>query len=164
MPEFHQEGGALDFQPPSGFPGQHTEVKMPRRGVFAISETLPLIQAQAKKMDDARNEWQRLRLEANAAKARAKKVRADLIVTLRVWGNAGSGNVPIKTSAERNEWADADPEVQQAELEADLAQTAQMVAREAYDSTAAVFDTMRSVLGMERDDLKRERSDPHDGP
>ena len=75
---------------------------------------------------DARAEWQRLRIEANNAKAVAKQTRANLVVRLRVFGNDGTGGIPIKTSAERLEWADADPEVQQAELNADLAQTVRL--------------------------------------
>lgn len=157
------------FNPPPGFPGTEiqqapaAQMQMPRRGVFAMSETLPIIQKHLALMDDARAEWQRLRIEANNAKAVAKQTRANLVVRLRVFGNDGTGGIPIKTSAERQEWADADPEVQQAELNADLAQTVQMAAREAYDDAQAAFDTLRSMLGMERDDLKRERGSLHDG-
>jgi len=159
MPEMVPTGGR-DFNPPPGFPQQPGKLQMPQRGAFALSETVPLIQQYATAMRDAREEWQRLRLEANEKKARAKKVRADLIVQLRVFGAEMTGNTPIKTSAERNEWADADADVQQAELDADLAQTVQMSAREAYEEAARVFDTLRSMLGIERDDMKREHGGP----
>lgn len=156
--------GGQGFNPPPGFPQQPGQLQMPQRGAFALSETVPLIQQYATAMREAREEWQRLRLEANEKKARAKKVRADLIVQLRVFGSEMTGNTPIKTSAERNEWADADADVQQAELEADLSQTVQMSAREAYEEAARVFDTLRSMLGIERDDMKREHGGPQFSP
>lgn len=174
MPEFephpppvgdpHPGGG---FNPPPGYPGgaiqqaptAQMQMQMPQRGVFAMSETLPIIQNHLAAMNTARDEWLRLRVAANEAKAHAKQTRANLIVRLRVFGNDGTGGIPIKTSAERNEWADADPGVQQAELDADLAQTVQMAAREAYDDAQAAFDTLRSMLGMERDDLARGAND-----
>lgn len=137
---------------------------MPQRGAFALSETVPLIREWADKMHQSRRAWENARLDANAKKARAKKVRADLIVRLRVFGHENTGGVAIKTSAERNEWADADGDVQQAELDADLAQTVQMSAREAYEETARVFDTLRSMLAVERDDMKREHNAPTYGP
>lgn len=157
--------GGQGFNPPPGFPGQQPgQLQMPQRGAFALSETVPLIQQYATAMREAREEWQRLRLEANEKKAHAKKVRADLIVQLRVFGSEMTGSTPIKTSAERNEWADADADVQQAELDADLSQTVQMSAREAYEEAARVFDTLRSMLGIERDDMKREHGGPHLNP
>jgi len=94
------------------------------------------------------------------AKAKARKVRADLIVYLRVWGTEETGGLPIKTSAERNEWADADADVQQAELEADLAQTVQMSSRAAWEEAQAYFGTLQTMLGMERDEFKFERGGP----
>lgn len=155
-----QSGG--DFSPPPGFPS--TELRMPTRGAFAMSETVPLIQQYAAKMQKARDEWHTLRVEANEKKALAKKVRADLIVQLRVFGLSANGDRPIKTSAERNEWADADADVQQAELEADLAQTVQMSAHDAYDEAVKVFDTIQSLMGIERDDMKRGYGGPQFTP
>jgi hypothetical protein len=128
--------------------------------VFATSEVIPLIQQAAAQMNDARLEWQRLREEADRKKAHAKQVRANLIVRLRVWGNTGTGDQPIKTSAERQEWADADPDVQQAELDADLAQTLQMVTRGRYDDAQAFFSTLQTMQAMERDEARREFGGP----
>ena len=80
-------------------------------------------------------------------------------MTLRVWGNEGSDGLPIKTSVERNEWADADANVQQAELDADLAQTLAMVAASAWQEANAYFGTLQTMLGMERDQFKFERGE-----
>lgn len=122
-----------------------------------------MISTAADHMRNQHDEWKRLREEADRAKAKAKKIRADLIVTLRVWGAEDTGNVPIKTSAERNEWADADADVQQAELEADLAQTVQMTAREAYNDAQSQFAVLQSMLAIERDEMKREYTSPPRG-
>lgn len=152
------------LQPPAAFPGQEIaaqgqggagEFRLPQRGSFSISETLPMLQEWRVKMDEARKVWEIARNEANEKKALAKKTRADLIIKLRVLGNESTGNIAIKTSAERNEWADADPDVQATELAADLAQTTQMVAREAYEEVTKIFETVRSLLTVEREDLKR---------
>lgn len=144
----------LDYPPghPQGAPGG---VPLPQRGVFATSEVLPLLRQAADRMNELGAEWKRLREAADAAKAEAKRKRANLIVELRTWGNDVTGQ-PIKTSAERQEWADADGDVQQAELEADLAQTVQMTAREAYHDAQGYFDVLRSMLAVERDEMKRE--------
>jgi hypothetical protein len=130
---------------------------IPRSGAFATSEVLPILQQASAEMRARRREWQEARTAANEAKAHARKVRADLIVYLRVWGTEETGGIPIKTSAERNEWADADANVQQAELEADLAQTVQMSARAAWEEAQAYFNTIQTMLGMERDEFKFER-------
>lgn len=129
---------------------------LPQRGTFATSEVLPLIQRATGEVTRLREEWRALRDAAAEAKSLAKVTRANLIVNLRVWGNEGTGGIAIKTSAERNEWADADPEVQRTELAADLAQTAAMNARAAYDTAEEYFQSLRSMLAMERDDNKRE--------
>lgn len=158
--------GGGQMQPPPGFPGQGVEgrgMSVPQRGAFAISEAWPMIQQAAARMEDARAEWLKLRREADEKKANAKKVRADLIVQLRVFGNDATGGQAIKTSAERNEWANADGDVQHAELEADLAQTVQMAAREAYDDLQGQFDALRSALSMEKEMMSREYGGPHAG-
>lgn len=150
---------ALDYPP--GYPSQGTPggVALPQRGVFATSEVLPLLREAAERMSQLGEDWQRLRQEADDKKARAKAVRANLIVSLRTWGNDVTGQ-PIKTSAERQEWADADADVQQAELEADLAQTVQMHAREVYHDAQGYFDVLRQMLAVERDEQKREYGAP----
>lgn len=142
--------------PPPGY-GQGA-APLPRSGVFSTSEVLPLLAQASRRMDDLGNEWRRLRTIADEKRAHAKAVRANLIVELRTWGNDVTGQ-PIKTSAERNEWADADAEVQQAELEADLAQTVQMAAREAYHDAQGYFETLRSLSAIERDEWKRAHGD-----
>lgn len=131
----------------------------PQRGVFATSEIVPLISSAGQEMRSARSDWLELRKAADQAKSDAKRVRAALIIELRVWGAEATGQVPIKTSAERNEWADADPKVQQAELDADLAQTVQMAAREAYNDAQARYGVLQSMLAIERDEMKREHGD-----
>jgi hypothetical protein len=134
--------------------------RLPSRGSFAVSEVLPLIQQASAEVRGKGDEWRALREESDRKRAHAKQVRANLIVRLRVWGNEGTGDNPIKTSAERQEWASADPEVQQAELDADLAQTVQMAAREAYADAQGRFEVLRSMLAIERDDAKREWTGP----
>lgn len=130
---------------------------VPSGGVFAISEVLPL-QAQASRvLNERRQTWRELRDAAAEAKALAKKTRADLVVYLRVWGVEATGGVPMKTSVERQEWADASEEVQQAELEADLAQSAAMDARAALDHAEEYFKSLTTMLGIERDTFKAER-------
>lgn len=160
-------GGA--FAPPSGFPGgQQVERQpaqfIPQRGAFATSEVLPLIQQASLAVDEARQEWTKLREAANRAEAHAKKTRADFLIKLRVFGNVELGGIPIKTSAERNEWANADSDVQQAELEAALAQTVQMSAKEAHELAQSKFDALRSALSMEKDMMSREWNGPNVGP
>lgn len=137
---------------PSGPPAPPS---LPGGGVFAASEVVPLLAAAKREVDSRIAEWQRLREDANEKKARAKKVRADYLVSLRVWGILETGGIPIKTAVERNEWADANPDIQQAELEADLAQTVQMAAKESLDIAASHYETLRQALAVERDDLKR---------
>jgi hypothetical protein len=131
---------------------------MPQRGSFAASEVLPLIQQAADQMREAGSEWRRLREEADRKRAHAKRVRANLLVTLRVFGKSDTGGVPITTAVERGEWADADADVQLAELDADLAQTTQMTAREAYNDAQRQFDMLRSLLAIERQDNAAERA------
>lgn len=144
-----------DVQPaaPGNQPGA---APVPRGGVFAISEVMPLIQRAAADLADKRAAWQDARNAKDEAHAKARKVRADLMVTLRILGNDQTG-VPIKTAAERNEWADADPTVQQAELDRDVAQTAAMATYEAYQDAQSSFSLLQSYLGMERDSLRSER-------
>ena len=145
---------------PPGSPGQAPGgLTLPQRGVFATSEVVPLIQLAAQEMNRRNAEWKRLRETADHLKSEAKRIRANLIVDLRTWGNDVTGQ-PIKTSAERNEWADADAEVQAAELAADLAQTVQMAARGAYDDAQGYFEVLRSMMAVERDEMKREHSGP----
>lgn len=140
-------------------PGLH----VPQRGAFATSEVLPLVQQASGQLRRARDEWRAARDAASNAKALAKKTRADLIVTLRTWGNDVTGE-PIKTSAERNEWADADADVQQRELEADLAQTVAMTAGAALKQAEEEFGMLRSALGIERDEMAAERGGPSFSP
>lgn len=130
---------------------------MPRHGAFAVSEVLPLISARARNLEHLQAEAYQLRIAADEAKAEAKRVRASFISRLRVWGIQVDGYdiPPIKTSAERQEWANADPDVQQAELDADLAQSAKMNAQAAYELAKAEFDTLNGMLAIERDELKR---------
>lgn len=144
----------MSMAPP---PGASTPggVALPQRGVFATSEIIPMLQQASQVMHELGADWRRLREEADEKKATAKRVRANLIVDLRTWGNEVTGQ-PIKTSAERNEWADADANVQQAELDADLAQTVQMAAREAYKDAQGYFETLRNLMSIERDEMKRE--------
>lgn len=165
MPNFEPTvGREVALNPPPGFPAPQGQpaalVNLPQRGAFAMSETLPLVQEWATKMHAARTEWERLRIAENEAKAEAKRVRANLMITLRVFGNEATGGIQMKHATERNEWADADANVQAAELAAALAQTAQMVAKEAYEEAARVFDTIRSMMAVEREDFSREWHKP----
>lgn len=132
---------------------------LPQGGVFATSEVLPIMQQASRQLNELREERHRLRDVAAEAKALAKKTRADLIVTLRVWGNESTG-VPIKTSAERNEWADADAEVQRTELAADLAQAAAINAGDALTHAQEFFSSLQGMLAIERDEMKAERGGP----
>jgi len=138
--------------PPPGMP------RLPGGGVFAVSEVLPIMAAASRELEQRRQERKRLRDEAAEAKALARKTRANLIVHLRVWGNEGTGGIPIKTSAERQEWADADPEVQRTELAADLAQTAAINAGDALEDAQAYFSSLSTMLATERDSMKAERA------
>lgn len=169
----HPGAPAGGFNPPAGFPGQGMQqqaqqqqrgMNIPQRGAFALSEVLPQLQQASALMDEARAEWTSRREEANRAEAHSKKTRADFLIKLRVFGNDALGGIPIKTAAERKEWADADSAVQQAELEADLAQTVQMSAKEAYESAKSKFEALRSALSMEKELMSREWSGPHVGP
>ncbi len=144
-----------ELQYPPGYSPSGPGAALPQRGVFATSEVLPLLAEGARRMNELAADWKRLREEADAKKAHAKQLRANLIVSLRTWGNDVTGQ-PIKTSAERNEWADADADVQQAELEADLAQTVQMHAREVYHDAQGYYEVLRQMLSVERDEQKRE--------
>ncbi len=127
--------------------------RVPSRGAFASSEVIPLVQAAARRKAEAHTEYSAAAERAATAKATARKVRADLIVRLRVFGNDDVG-VPIKTSVERNEWADADPSVQSAEREADLAAILARSARMAWEDADSEFQVLRTLLGMERDAAK----------
>lgn len=122
-----------------------------------MSEVLPMVQRASADLQAKRQTWVNAREDRDRKVAKAKSMRASLIVQLRVWGTAETGSEPIKTSAERVEWCNADPEVQQAELEADLAQTVQMAAHEAYQDAQASFGLLQSYLGFERDQFKAER-------
>lgn len=148
--------------PPAGSSPQVGGVvpRMPQRGVFAVSEVLPMMAAASADLRLARETWETARTEAAQAKHDAKKLRADYIVYLRVWGAADTGNVPIKTSAERQEWADANPAIQQAELDADLKQAVAMSARAALDQAQHEFGLLQGMLGIERDGFKWERGEP----
>lgn len=150
-------------QPPPGASvapggGASRVVSLPTGGVFAQSEVMVAIRQARDEMWNAREEWKQARTAKDEAKRLARKTRADLIVRLRVFGNEGTAGVPIKTSAERNEWADADADVQNAELAADLAQTVAMTAYEAYQDAQAMFGTLQGILGIERDDIKMSRA------
>lgn len=144
------------MQPPGNMPGR----PLPSGGAFATSEVLPLMAEASRRLNDTRDERKRLRDAAAEAKALAKKTRADLIVNLRVWGLEDLGIAPIKTSAERQEWADADADVQAAELAADLAQTAAMNAGDALDHAEEYFRSLAGMLAIERDEMKFERGAP----
>jgi hypothetical protein len=133
-------------------------VTLPSGGVFAASEVMRTIREARDDMWRRKQEWLELRTAKDHAKAAAKKVRADLMVRLRVFGNDATDNVPMKTGVERNEWADADADVQRAELDADLAQTVAMAAYEAYQDAQALFATLQTVLGIERDDIRSTRA------
>lgn len=146
--------------PPADAGGPPARPIVPQRGAFAMSEVLPLMKDASLKLAEARQERKELRDRAALAKAAAKAVRANLIVHLRVWGNGGTGGVPIKTSAERNEWADADADVQQAELDADLAQAAAINAGDALKHAEEYFSSLQGMLAIERDEWKAERSIP----
>lgn len=141
--------GALVSQPAPPVP-------LPHQGAFAISEVLPIMQHHAAELRRLRGERKRLRDEAAVAKANARRVRANLVAYLRTFGNDVTG-APIKTSAERQEWADADADVQQAELDADLAQAAAINAGDALADQQAIFATLQTMLGVERDMMKAER-------
>lgn len=133
---------------------------IPQRGVFATSEVLPMMRDASRLLTEKRDEWRKLRDAAAEAKALAKKTRADLLIYLRVWGNEQTGHIEIKTAVERNEWADADAEVQKTELAADLAQSAAMDARAALDQAEAEFSALSGMLAIERDENKREYAGP----
>lgn len=133
---------------------------LPRSGSFASSEVLPLIQQASHRLSELRREWRELRDQAARDKAEAKRIRAGLMVRLRVFGNEQTSGHPMKTAVERNEWADAEPAVQDSELAADLAQAASMDARAALDHAEEYFGTLRSMLGIERDDLQGQRQIP----
>jgi hypothetical protein len=133
---------------------------LPRSGSFASSEVLPLIQQASHRLTELRGDWRELRDHAATAKADAKRIRAGLMVRLRVFGNEQTSGHPMKTAVERSEWADAEPAVQDAELAADLAQSASMDARAALDHAEEYFGTLRSMLGIERDDLQGQRQIP----
>lgn len=141
-------------------PGGQLPGGLPRSGAFATSEVLPLMTEASHKLTELRDERKRLRDLAAQAKALAKKTRADLIVELRVFGNAETGGYEIKTSAERNEWADADADVQATELAADLAQTAAMNAADALEDAQSYFASLQGMLAIERDEMKAERGIP----
>lgn len=134
---------------------------VPTQGAFATSEVLPKIAHASRELTRLQDEWRTLRDQAAQDKSAAKALRANLIVTLRVWGNEGTSGLPIKTSAERNEWADADSDVQATELKADLAQTAAMHARSQLDAAQDYFSALQSMLAIERDELKRAYSGPN---
>jgi hypothetical protein len=148
-------GSAL-AQPGGGPVGE--QVTLPSGGVFAQSEVMRTIREARNEMWQRKEAWLELRTAKDHAKAKAKKTRADLMVRLRVFGNDATDGVPMKTAVERNEWADADADVQRAELEADLAQTVAMASYEAYQDAQALFATLQTVLGIERDDIRSTRA------
>lgn len=147
-----------DATGPATMPGPLARPGMPSGGVFAVSEVVPQIIAAHAEAERLRAEWAEARRRQDDAVANAKRTRANLIVRLRVFGNEGTNGLPIKTSAERNEWADADVDVQQAELDADLAKSLAQTTREAYNLARSQFDMLRTALGMERDSFGAERS------
>lgn len=132
-------------------------VTLPTGGVFAQSEVMVSIRQAAQEMQRTRAEWIERRSAKDHAKAHARKTRADLMVRLRVFGNEATDDAPMRTAVERNEWADADADVQRAELDMDLAQSLAMTAYEAYQDAQALFGTLQGILGIERDDLKMTR-------
>lgn len=137
---------------------------LPQRGAFAASEVLPLIRSASAVLESRRIAWRELRDAAAEAKSAAKKIRADYLVSLRVWGTLETGSVEIRTAVERNEWADANPDIQNAELAADLAQSASMDARAALDHAEEHYKQLSGLLAIERDDLKRQYNTPDDRP
>lgn len=148
-------GSAL-AQQPGGGPVRPT-VLLPSGGVFAQSEAMVAIKAARDEMWRCRTEWIECRDRRDHTKAEARKVRANLLVRLRVFGNEATNDLPMKTAVERNEWADADADVQRAELEMDLAQSAAMSAFQAYQDAQALFGTLQGILGIERDEIKMAR-------
>lgn len=123
-----------------------------------------MIRSASAELVARRESWKELRDAAAEAKARAKKLRADYLVSLRVWGTLETGSVEIRTAVERNEWADANPDIQEAELAADLAQSASMDARAALDHAEEYYKALTQLLAIERDDLKRAYGQPDDRP
>lgn len=137
-------------------PGNPGGLPLPQQGVFATSEILPMLAQATRRLSQLSEDWKAARENANRLEALAKKVRADTMIELRVFGSERTGSIPIKTAAERNEWADADERVQQARLEADLAQTVQMHAREVYHDAQGYYSTLQQLASVERDEWKRE--------
>lgn len=134
-------------------PGNTPGPLLPNGGAFATSEVIPLVHQAATRKRQTAAAFADAADAAAEAKAHAKAVRANLIITLRAFGNEVTG-APIKTSAERNEWADADADVQAAELDADLKAVLKASARMAWEDADNEFQVLRTLLGMERDENK----------
>lgn len=132
----------------------------PTRGAFATSEVLPELGRIVAERNRLQREWLAAKTEAVNKAAEAKRLRANLIVNLRVWGTELTGGVAIKTSAERQEWADADADWQQLDLEASLAAAVATATRMAYDTADEHMQALRSALGMERDENKWQQGAP----
>jgi len=139
---------------------QPDQIALPQRGVFGVSEVLPLMRNASHELTRLQREWRQARDDAAHSKAFAKKTRANLLVTLRVFGNDETSGLPMKTSVERNEWCEADADVQSAELAADLAQSHSMDCRATLDHAEEYFGSLRSMLAIERDEHQAERSIP----
>jgi len=131
---------------------------LPTQGQFAVSQVLPLMRQTITECDARRAEWRRLADLAAEAKAQAKKIRADTMIQLRLFG-APAGGGPIKTNAERNEWADGNLDVQAAEQAADLAAVEARAARESYEDAQRFYTSLMTLAAMERDEWKRETHD-----
>lgn len=142
-----------------GAPGQ-TPGAYPSRGAFAASEVLPELAKVVAERNRLQAEWLQAKREAVNKGAEAKVIRANIIVNLRVWGTELTGGVPIKTSAERQEWANADSDWQRLDLEADLAAAVATATRMAYDTADEHMQALRSALGMERDENKWQQGQP----
>lgn len=127
------------------------------RGPLGVSTTLPMLKTVVEERRLLEAEFLDLASQAARARSLHKSTRANLITTLRVFGNEGTGGMAIKTSAERNEWADADADVQAAELAADLLDERKRAAKMAWDTLDHAMRALNSAFVMERAELEQNR-------
>lgn len=121
----------------------------------ALSTVLPRLQyvvAQRKELED---DYERVAREAAEANAEHKRVRANLITTLRVFGNTSTGGEAIRTSSERNEWADSDSDVQRLQLAADLLDEQKRAIKMRWETLDAEMRALNSLLVSERETNKQ---------